>query len=93
MGRLAAWRLAADDVTVVADDVDEVALGRAAHHVPQLIPTVLDVRDADAVAGVRDHLKSEADLDVPEDLLLGLYRFRVLVTPDQAAVIAGQGAS
>ncbi len=52
MGRLAAWRLAADDVTVVAVDVDEVALGRAARHVPQLIPTVLDVRDAAGVAAL-----------------------------------------
>lgn len=45
------------------------------------------------VAAVRDHLRSEADLDVPEELLLGLYRFRVLVSPDQARAIAQQGVS
>lgn len=43
---------------------------------------------ARSVAEVRAHLKSEADLDVPEDILLGLHRYRVLVTPAQAAAIA-----
>ncbi|MFO0588954.1 MAG: hypothetical protein U0441_15495 [Polyangiaceae bacterium] len=43
---------------------------------------------ARTVAEVRAHLKSEADLDVPEEILLGLYRYRVLVTPAQATTIA-----
>lgn len=52
MGRLAAWRLAAAGTTVVAVDVDEVALERTARHAPQVRSRVIDVRDADAVAAV-----------------------------------------
>jgi NAD(P)-dependent dehydrogenase (short-subunit alcohol dehydrogenase family) len=58
MGRLAAWRLAAAGTTVVAVDVDEVALGRAARHAPQIRPHVLDVRDAAAVAGLVDEVEA-----------------------------------
>lgn len=52
MGRLAAWRLAAAGRTVVAVDVDELALERAGLHAPQIRPRVLDVRDADAVTAL-----------------------------------------
>jgi hypothetical protein len=40
------------------------------------------------VAEVRAQLKRDEDLEVPEEILLGLYRYRVLVTPAQAAAIA-----
>lgn len=49
IGRLAAQRLAAAGRTVVAADVDAVALERTARRAPQIRPHVLDVRDAAAV--------------------------------------------
>jgi NAD(P)-dependent dehydrogenase (short-subunit alcohol dehydrogenase family) len=50
MGQLAAWRLAADDVRVVAIDVDREGLDRTARRAPQVEPTLLDVRDVGAFA-------------------------------------------
>lgn len=47
MGQLSAWRLAADDVRVVALDVDEEGLARTARRAPQIEPVVVDVRDVD----------------------------------------------
>lgn len=49
VGRLAAQRLAAAGVTVVAVDSDAIGLERTARRAPQIRPDVLDVRDADAV--------------------------------------------
>jgi NAD(P)-dependent dehydrogenase (short-subunit alcohol dehydrogenase family) len=45
MGQLSAWRLAADDVRVVAVDVDEEGLDRTARRAPQIESVVADVRD------------------------------------------------
>jgi NAD(P)-dependent dehydrogenase (short-subunit alcohol dehydrogenase family) len=49
MGRLAAWRLAADDVRVVAVDVDSAGLALTARRAPQVEPTTIDVRDGEAL--------------------------------------------
>jgi NAD(P)-dependent dehydrogenase (short-subunit alcohol dehydrogenase family) len=49
MGQLSAWRLAADDVRVIALDVDEGGLARTARRAPQIEPVVADVRDADRI--------------------------------------------
>lgn len=46
MGQLAAWRLAADDVRVVAVDVDEEGLDRTTRRAPQVESVSADVRDA-----------------------------------------------
>jgi hypothetical protein len=39
----------------------------------------------ETVAELRARLKKESELDLPEDMLLQLHRYRVLVTPEQAA--------
>jgi NAD(P)-dependent dehydrogenase (short-subunit alcohol dehydrogenase family) len=49
MGQLSAWRLAADDVRVIALDVDEAGLEHTARRAPQVEPFVADVRDADRI--------------------------------------------
>lgn len=49
MGQLSCWRLAADDVTVVAVDVDEDGLAQTARRAPQVRTEVCDVRDVEAV--------------------------------------------
>jgi NAD(P)-dependent dehydrogenase (short-subunit alcohol dehydrogenase family) len=54
MGQLSAWRLAADDVRVLAVDVDARGLARTARRVPQVDTAVVDVRDVDQVQAVVD---------------------------------------
>ncbi|MDZ7733328.1 MAG: SDR family oxidoreductase [Acidimicrobiia bacterium] len=51
MGRLSAWRLAADGVAVGALDVDEAGLAETARRAPSITPITCDVADAAAVAG------------------------------------------
>ncbi len=60
MGRLSAWRLAAQGVKVAAIDVDEAGLDRAARHAPMIRPFVADVRDTDAIEQIVKEV--EADL-------------------------------
>jgi NAD(P)-dependent dehydrogenase (short-subunit alcohol dehydrogenase family) len=52
MGRLAAQRLAARDVRVVAVDLNEQGLAETGRHAPQIEPVVADVRDAVHVAEI-----------------------------------------
>lgn len=52
MGRLSAWRLAADGVRVLALDVDADGLARTASRVPQVEPVVVDVRDVEQTRAV-----------------------------------------
>lgn len=52
MGRLAAWRLAADGVEVFAADVDADGLARTGAHAPQIHPMHADVSDADSVVSL-----------------------------------------
>jgi NAD(P)-dependent dehydrogenase (short-subunit alcohol dehydrogenase family) len=59
MGQLSAWRLAADDVTVAAVDVDEAGLGRTARRAPQVHTYRVDVRDAAAVATLVERVEDE----------------------------------
>ena len=55
LGRLAAQRLAASGVTVVAADVDEAGLAETARHAPNVEAKTLDVTDSGTVlATVRD---------------------------------------
>jgi NAD(P)-dependent dehydrogenase (short-subunit alcohol dehydrogenase family) len=59
MGQLSAWRLAADDVTVAAVDVDEAGLGRTARRAPQVHTYCVDVRDNAAVAALVERVEDE----------------------------------
>lgn len=64
LGRLAARRLAAATVTVVAADVDEVGLAETARRAPNVETRVLDVTDAAAVeATVGDVEKRYGPID------------------------------
>ena len=58
MGQLSAWRLAADDVHVLAIDVDEDGLQRTARRAPQIHTAVADVRDAERLAALVDDVEA-----------------------------------
>jgi short-subunit dehydrogenase len=57
MGQLSAWRLAADDVHVLAIDVDEDGLQRTARRAPQIQTALADVRDAERLAALVDDVE------------------------------------
>jgi NAD(P)-dependent dehydrogenase (short-subunit alcohol dehydrogenase family) len=67
MGQLSAWRLAADDVRVIAVDVDEDGLERTARRAPQVAPVVADVRDSHRL---REVVRDTEERDGPIDRLV-----------------------
>jgi Fe-S-cluster containining protein len=72
-----------------AETADGVLVAAYSRYEPLLLTkdlfAVVRAFDKDStVAEVRERLRRESELDVPDELLLSLYQFRVLVTPAQA---------
>lgn len=56
-----------------------------------LFDLVLAFDGKETVAELQARMKREADLEIPGEMLLSLYQYRVLVTPAQAAAVAAGG--